>query len=430
MLTTLRNAWKIADLRKKILFTLLIILLYRIGNVIPVPFVNVESMSQMFNEQLSGTILGLFNMMSGNAFSTATIFALSIQPYINASIIIQLLTIAIPALERLSKEGGEEGKKKITKITRITTVALGLLMGFAYYVMLTNYNSAYSNLLLTKTGVLPAIVIILTFTAGSTLVMWLGEQITEHGIGNGISMILFANIIARIPGGIILPIWNDLLWNKWYWALALIIGMLAIIVFIVFVSQAERRIPVQYAKRVVGRKVYGGQNTHLPIKVNMSGVMPIIFAQSIASFPATICAFGGWTTNWAYRNIFDNKSAIYAVLYLLLIVGFSYFYATIQYNPVEVANNLKKNGGFIPGFRPGRPTSDFIRKVISKITLFGAIYLGIIAVIPIVLGVVMQNTQFSFGGTSVIIVVSVALETVTAIEAQMMMRNYSGFLEK
>ncbi len=430
MLTTLRNAWKIPELRRKLLFTLLIILLYRIGNVIPVPFVNVESMSQMFNEQLSGTILGLFNMMSGNAFSTATIFALSIQPYINASIIIQLLTIAIPALERLSKEGGEEGKKKITKITRITTVALGLLMGFAYYVMLTNYNSAYGNALLTSTGPLQAVVIILTFTAGSTLVMWLGEQITEHGIGNGISMILFANIIARIPGGIIAPIWNNLLWSKWYWALALVVGMLAIIVFIVFVSQAERRIPVQYAKRVVGRKVYGGQNTHLPIKVNMSGVMPIIFAQSIASFPATICAFGGWTSNWAYRNIFDNKSAIYAVLYLLLIIGFSYFYATIQYNPVEVANNLKKNGGFIPGFRPGRPTSDFIRKVINKITLFGAIYLGIIAVIPIVLGVVMQNTQFSFGGTSVIIVVSVALETVTAIEAQMMMRNYSGFLEK
>lgn len=430
MLTTLRNAWRIPELRRKLLFTLLIILLYRIGNVIPVPFVNVQSMAQMFDNELSGTIFGLFNMMSGNAFSTATIFALSIQPYINASIIIQLLTIAIPALERLSKDGGEEGKKKITKITRITTVALGLLMGFAYYIMLTNYNSAYSNALLTKTGVLPAIVIILTFTAGSTLVMWLGEQITEYGIGNGISMILFANIIARIPGGIIVPIWNDLLWSKWYWALALVVGMLAIIVFIVFVSQAERRIPVQYAKRVVGRKVYGGQNTHLPIKVNMSGVMPIIFAQSIASFPATICAFGGWTSNWAYRNIFDNKSAIYAVIYLLLIIGFSYFYATIQYNPVEVANNLKKNGGFIPGFRPGRPTSDFIRKVINKITLFGAIYLGIIAVLPIILGVVMKDAQFSFGGTSVIIVVSVALETVTAIEAQMMMRNYSGFLEK
>ena len=430
MLTTLRNAWKIPELRRKILFTLLVILLYRIGNVIPVPFVNVESMAVMFEQQLSGTILGLFNMMSGNAFSMATIFALSIQPYINASIIIQLLTIAIPALERLSKDGGEEGKKKINMITRITTVALGLLMGFAYYVMLTNYNSQYGNALLTETGFLPAIVIILTFTAGSTLVMWLGEQITEHGIGNGISMILFANIIARIPGGIIVPIWDKLLWSKWYWALALVLGMLAIIVFIIYVSQAERRIPVQYAKRVVGRKVYGGQNTHLPIKVNMSGVMPIIFAQSIASFPATICAFGGWTSNWAYVNIFDNKSALYAVIYLLLIIAFSYFYATIQYNPVEVANNLKKNGGFIPGFRPGRPTSDFIRKVINKITLFGAIYLGIIAVIPIVLGVVMKNTQFSFGGTSVIIVVSVALETVTAIEAQMMMRNYSGFLEK
>ena len=433
MLTTLRNAWKIADLRKKMLFTLLIILLYRIGNVIPVPFVNVENMSTMFDQQLSQTIFGLFNMMSGNAFSMATIFALSIQPYINASIIIQLLTIAIPALERLSKEGGEEGKKKIDKITRYTTVGLGLLMGFAYYIMLTNYNAQYAAQgmpLLTQSGFLPAVIIILTFTAGAALVMWLGDQITEYGIGNGISMILFANIIARIPGGIIVPIWNDLLWSKWYWALALIVGMLAIIVFIIYVSQAERRIPVQYAKRVVGRKVYGGQNTHLPIKVNMSGVMPIIFAQSIASLPATICAFAGVNSGWWYENVFSSTSAIYAVMYLLLIVGFSYFYATIQYNPVEVANNLKNNGGFIPGFRPGRPTSDFIRKVINKVTLFGAIYLGIIAVLPIVLGAVMTDTRFSFGGTSVIIVVSVALETVAAIEAQMMMRNYSGFLEK
>ena len=405
MLTTLRNAWKIADLRKKLLFTLLIILLYRIGNVIPVPFVNVEQMSLMFEQQLSNTILGLMNMMSGGAFSMATIFALGIQPAINASIIIQLLTIAIPALERLSKEGGEAGKKTLSKITRYTTVGLGVLMGFAYYMMLVNYNSQYSNQLLTQTGVLPAIVIILTFTAGATLVTWLGDQISEFGIGNGISMILFANIIARIPQGIF--------------------------VFIVFVSQAERRIPVQYAKRVVGRKVYGGQNTHLPIKVNMSGVMPIIFAQSIASLPATICAFAGvGSGNWWYDHVFDSKSAIYCVCYLLLIVGFSYFYATIQYNPVEVANNLKKNGGFIPGFRPGRPTSDFIRKVINKVTLFGAIYLGIIAVLPIVLGAAFGNTNFSFGGTSVTIVVSVALETVAAIEAQMMMRNYSGFLQK
>ena len=432
MLTTLRNAWKITDLRKKILFTLLIILLYRIGNVIPVPFVNVEQMSLMFEQELSGTILGFLNMMSGNAFSMATIFALSIQPYINASIIIQLLTIAIPALERLSKEGGEEGKKKLARITRYTTVGLGLLMGFAYYMMLTNYNASYNGALLKDTGFLPAVVIILSFTAGATLVTWLGDQISEHGIGNGISMILFANIIARIPAGIITPI-IGLLWAKWYWALLLVIGMLAIVVFIIFVSQAERRIPVQYAKRVVGRKVYGGQNTHLPIKVNMSGVMPIIFAQSIASLPATICAFFSINQNsgnWWYDHVFSSTSVVYVVFYLLLIVGFSYFYATIQYNPVEVANNLKKNGGFIPGFRPGRPTSDFIRKVINKITLFGAIYLGIIAVLPIVLGAAMQNTQFSFGGTSVIIIVSVALETVMAIEAQMMMRNYSGFLEK
>ena len=411
----------------------MIILLYRIGNAIPVPGVNVQQMSLMFSQQLSNTIFGLFDMMSGSAFSQATIFALSIQPYINASIIIQLLTIAIPALERLSKEGGEEGKKMITKITRYTTVGLGVLMGFAYYIMLSNYNSQYSNMLLTSTGFLTALVIILTFTAGSTLVMWLGDQISEHGIGNGISMILFANIIARIPSGIILPIFNNLKSNFggfWYWALLLIVAMLAIIVFIVFVSQAERRIPVQYAKRVVGRKVYGGQNTHLPIKVNMSGVMPIIFAQSIASLPATICAFGGWTSNWAYKHMFTSTSVIYTVIYLILIVGFSYFYATIQYNPVEVANNLKKNGGFIPGFRPGRPTADFIRKVINKVTLFGAIYLGIIAVLPVLLGTIMSNTRFSFGGTSIIIVVSVALETVAAIEAQMLMRNYSGFLEK
>ncbi len=434
MFTTLRNAWKITELRKKILFTLLIILIYRLGNVVPVPFVNVANMSAMFESELSGTILGLFNMMSGNAFSMATIFALGIQPYINASIIVQLLTIAIPALERLSKEGGEEGKKKIEKITRYTTVGLGLLMGFAYYIMLRNYNTEYSAqglALMTETGFFQAVVIILSFTAGASLVNWLGEQITAHGIGNGISMILFANIIARIPGTIIMPLIN-MLWAKWYWVLLLIVSILAVIVFIIYVTQAERRIPVQYAKRTVGRKVYGGQSSHLPIKVNMSGVMPIIFAQSIASLPATIAAFCGVNDSnggWWYKNVFSSTSAIYTIFYLILIVGFSYFYATIQYNPVEVANNLKKNGGFIPGFRPGRPTSDFIRKVIGKITLFGAIFLGIIAVLPVLLGAIVGDTSFSFGGTSIIIVVSVALETVSAIEAQMMMRNYSGFLD-
>jgi len=441
VLTTLRNAWKITELRKKILFTLLIVLIYRIGNVVPVPFVNVANMSAMFEQELSGTILGLFNMMSGNAFSMATIFALGIQPYINASIIIQLLTIAIPALERLSKEGGEEGKKTIEKITRYTTVGLAVLMGFAYYVMLRNYNTEYSAqglALMTETGFFQAVVIILSFTAGACLVNWLGEQITAHGIGNGISMILFANIIARIPGTVILPIWNmcfpsdPAVSSTWYWGILLLVSTLAVIVFIVFVTQAERRIPVQYAKRTVGRKVYGGQSSHLPIKVNMSGVMPIIFAQSIASLPATIAAFCGVNDSnggWWYKNVFSSTSAIYTIFYLILIVGFSYFYATIQYNPVEVANNLKKNGGFIPGFRPGRPTSDFIRKVINKITLFGAIFLGIVAVLPVLLGAITGNTQFSFGGTSVIIVVSVALETVSAIEAQMMMRNYSGFLD-
>ena len=436
MLTTLRNAWKIVDLRKKIFFTLLIVLLYRIGNVVPVPFVNVEQMSLMFEQELSGTILGMINMMSGNAFSMATIFALAIQPYINSSIIIQLLTIAIPALERLSKEGGEEGKKKINMITRLATVVIALLMGFAYFWMLRSYNSQYAGMLLMRSDFLAAAVIILSFTAGSMLVMWLGEQITEHGIGNGISMILFANILARVPGTIISPIWEmcfpsvEGVKSTWYWAITLLIGIIAIIAFIVFVSQAERRIPVQYAKRVVGRKVYGGQSTHLPIKVNMSGVMPIIFAQSIASLPSTIAAFAGRQEGWWNTHVFGSTTWPYTVLYLVLIVGFSYFYATIQYNPIEVANNLKKNGGFIPGFRPGRPTSDFIRKVINKITLFGAIYLGIIAVLPLVAGTISGNTNFSFGGTSVIIIVSVALETVTAIEAQMMMHNYSGFLEK
>ena len=424
MFTTLRNAWRIVDLRKKILFTLLIVLIYRLGNVVPVPFVNVNSMSQMFDEQLSGTIFGLFNMMSGNAFSMATIFALGIQPYINASIIVQLLTIAIPALERWSKEGGEEGKKKLNTLTRLTTVALGLLMGWAYYMMLKNAGG-----IITDNSALAAIVIILTFTAGSTAVMWLGEQITEHGIGNGISMILFANIVSRLPSmaGSVVGMVNP---TMWWQAIVVVVGVAALIILIVFVNDAERRIPVQYAKRVVGRKVYGGQNTNLPIKVSMTGVMPIIFAQSIASLPATICAFGGWTKGWAYKNMFDSSSWIYAGAYFLLIFFFSWFYATIQYDPVEIANNMKKNGGFVPGFRPGKPTADFIKKVINKIVIFGAIYLGIVALLPIVAGNLLPAVKnLAIGGTSVIIVVSVALETVQALEAQMLMRHYKGFLD-
>ncbi len=439
MLQTIRNAWKIADLRKKLLFTFAILLLYRLGNVIPVPFVNTDTMSRWFEgSTLQNSVLGLFNMMSGSAFSRATLFALSIQPYINASIIIQLLTIAIPALERLSKEGGEEGRKKIERITRYTTVGLGVLMGWAYWMMTKNSNiqsiQAGSGEILVDTGIIPAITVILSFTAGSALVMWLGEQITEFGIGNGISMILFANIVSRLPA-MTINLGDNLIHSfkdYWYVAVVAIVGMVALIMLIVYVTNAERRIPVSYAKRVVGRKVYGGQNTFLPIKVNMSGVLPIIFAQSVATLPATIAAFVGKADNsnpW-YRYAWSNTSAVYLVVYLLLIVAFSYFYATIQYNPVEISNNLRKNGGFIPGYRPGRPTSDFIKRVINKITLFGAIFLGIVAGLPIVTGMISDKfSSMAIGGTSVIIVVGVALETVQAIEAQMLMRHYKGFLE-
>ena len=424
MLDTLKNAWKIPELRKKLIFTLFILLIYRAGNVIPVPYIDTVTLSNYFDSVLSSTILGLYNAMSGSAFSRATIFALSIQPYINSSIIIQLLTIAIPALERMAKEEGEEGQKKIAKITRYTTVGLGLLMGWAYYQMLVNY-SASGFSIVTKQGFLPAVVIILSFTAGSAFVMWLGEQITEFGIGNGISMILFANIISGIPGMV-----GTLTTMVWWQIIIVLIGMAALILFIIFMDNAERRIPIQYAKRVVGRKVYGGQNTNLPIKVSMSGVMPIIFAQSICSLPATICAFTGHTSGWWYDHVWSSSSWFYAVMYFLMIFFFSWFYSTIQYDPVEISNNLKKNGGFIPGFRPGRPTADFIQKVINKIVVFGAVYLGIVALLPIIAGNLMSGVRnLAIGGTSVIIVVGVALETVKALEAQLLMRHYKGFLD-
>ena len=427
MLQTLRNAWSIPELRKKIIFTLFILLIYRIGNVIPVPFIDIATLTSYFDTVLSDTILGLYNAMSGSAFSQATVFALGIQPYINASIIIQLLTIAIPYLERLAKDGGEEGKKKIARITRYTTVGLGLLMGWAFYQMLVNYESSYG-LAIVESGFLPGLVIVLAFTAGSAMVMWLGEQITEFGIGNGISMILFANIISSIPAMV-----GRLFSMSWWQVIVVLVGMAALVLFIIFINDAERRIPIQYAKRVVGRKVYGGQNTNLPIKVSMSGVMPVIFAQSICSLPATVCAFMGINANsgnWWYDHVFSSTSWVYAVIYFLMIFFFSWFYSTIQYDPVEISNNLKKNGGFIPGFRPGKPTAEFIQKVINKIVVFGAIYLGIVALLPIVAGNLMDGVRnLAIGGTSVIIVVGVALETVKALEAQMLMRHYKGFLD-
>ena len=427
MLQTLRNAWRVEEIRKKILFTLLILLLYRLGNSIPVPYVNVAALGQYFS-YMQNTVLGMLDVMSGGAFSTATIFALSIQPYINASIIMQLLTIAIPALERMSKEEGEEGKKKIAAITRYATVGIGLIQGFAYFMLMKN-NGILAPEAVGNTWA--AIVIVLTFTSGSALIMWLGEQITEHGIGNGISMILFASIVSRFPTSLTSSIRNCMAGSLQWWVVVLMyLGALAIIILIVFVNDAERRIPVQYAKRVVGRKMYGGQSTHLPMKVNMSGVMPIIFAQSIASLPATVAAFTGKTDGWFMRN-FDTNSIPYAILFFLLIIFFAYFYSTIQFNPIEVANNLKKNGGYIPGFRPGKPTSEFIQRVLSKITLFGAIYLGIIAVVPILISHFSESaalTGLSLGGTSIIIVVGVAIETVRTLEGELMMRNYKGFL--
>ena len=423
MFKTLRNAWSIPELRKKLIFTLFILLLYRIGSVIPVPYVDKDAMAAFFNSSLSDTILGLYNVMSGSALSQASVMALGIQPYINASIIIQLLCVAIPALERMSKEQGEIGKKKIERITRYTTVGLGLLLGFTYYTMIANSDTK----ILTQTGFLPALVIILSFAAGSSVVMWMGEQINEFGIGNGISMILFANIIAGFPS-----MFNYMINGLFDWWVAVIIAviLLLLVVFIVFINDAERRIPIQYAKRVVGRKVYGGQSTNLPIKVSMSGVMPVIFAQSIVSVPATICAFIGVKSGWWYDNVFSSTGWIYVVLYGLLIFFFSWFYSTIQYDPVEISNNLKNNGGFIPGFRPGKPTGDFIKKVIGKILVFGAVYLAVVALLPMIGNILVANLQYlAIGGTSVIIVVGVALETVKALEAQMLMRHYKGFLD-
>ena len=457
MIQTVRKAWAIPELRKKIIFTLLILLIYRIGNAISVPYINVAELEATLNS-MGTTYLGLLNVMSGGAFAMATVFALGIQPYINSSIIIQLLTVAIPPLERLAREGGEEGKKKIQAITRYSTVAIALLQAAGYYVLLKGNN------LLTTTGVWPAIVIIVSFVAGASFLMWLGEQVNEFGMGNGISMILFAGIISRVPSAVSSMITGVRIWSgvrsgtltvdyvesafnytteqaEAYlnqalapWVIPLIlIGVLALVVLIVFVSDAERRIPVQYAKRQVGRKMYGGQSSHLPMKVNMSGVLPVIFAQSIATLPVTIWTFIGipeeGTVAYSIYSAIDTQSILYMVVYFLMIIGFSYFYATIQFNPVEISNNLKKNGGFIPGFRPGLPTSQFISKVLSKITLFGAIYLGIVAIVPLIAGKLLPISSLAIGGTSVIIVVGVALETVQALESQMLMRQYKGFLE-
>ena len=429
MFQTLKNAWHMPELRKKILYTLFILLIFRFGSCIPVPFIDTTLLAQYFEQaSVGGSMLGYLDMFTGGGLSQATIFAMSITPYINASIILQLLTVAIPALERMVKDGGEEGRKKIASWTRYLAVILGLLQGFSYYALLRSQG------ILSNTGALAGAAIILTFTAGTALIMWLGEHITQNGIGNGISIILFAGIVSRGPS-LMRTLWNLLQTGTSgiVSAVLMVVIGLAVVVFIVFMSNAERRIPVQYAKRVVGRKMYGGQSTHLPIKVNASGVMPIIFASSILSLPQTISMF--WqpetgTVGYHIMNLFSQSNPFYIVVYGLLILAFAYFYASIQFNPIEIANNLKKNGGFIPGFRPGKPTSDFITKALGKVTFVGALFLGVVAILPLIVGAISPTlSNVALGGTSIIIVVGVALDTVKQLEAQMLMRHHKGFLE-
>jgi len=438
----IRNAWAIPELRRKMLYTLLIIIIFRIGAAVPVPFLDAEALRTTIQELTSansGTLISYLSILSGGAFEYATLFAMSVTPYINSSIIMQLLTVAIPALEKLSKEG-EEGRKKIAQITRYVTVVLGLIQGFAYYMYLRNAGNGilmrYDNFL----DIYVAVVIVLTFTAGSAMMMWLGEQINQKGIGNGISILLFAGIVSRGPqvfgrlyNWIRMGLTGGANVKYLFFVPLLVIFFIFVVGFIVFMNSAERRIPVQYSKRVVGRKMYGGQSTHIPIKVNMSGVLPIIFASSIISIPATLKMFiyGNKTPDtlgYKFLNFFSTQNPVYTIIYFVLIILFAYFYVTIQYNPTEMANNLRKNSGAIPGIRPGKPTADFIQKIIGRITLIGALFLSIIAILPIIIAAA-TGENIGMSGTSILILVGVALETVQQIESQMLMRHYKGFLE-
>ncbi|MBR3144540.1 MAG: preprotein translocase subunit SecY [Clostridia bacterium] len=426
MFGTLKNAWAVKEIRNKILFTVFIILIFRIGSVIPVPYIDVSALQQSVSTGSANEFFSYLSVLTGGGLEYGAIFAMSVTPYINSSIIIQLLCVAIPALERLSKEG-EEGQKKLASITRFATVILALIQGTAYFFYLKGSN------FLSVSGkgatVFAAFVIILAFTAGSALVMWLGEQIDVKGIGNGISILLFAGILSRGPQAFaaLLQYWQM---GKQAAVIGIVLLFLVVIAFIVWMTNAERRIPIQYAKRVVGNKMYGGQNTHIPIKVNMAGVMPIIFASSILMLPTMILGFmkNTETSFGHFLQLFSTRGVFYAVIYFLLIIAFAYFYSTIQFNPVEMANNLRKNGGAIPGIRPGKPTSDFIQKILSRITLMGAIFLSVVAILPIILGSV-GGINISLGGTSILIMVGVALEIVQNLESQMMMRHYKGFLD-
>lgn len=448
MIKTIVNAFKIPEIRKKLLFTAFIILIFRIGSFIPVPFTEI---TQAIDVSKSNSILPFLALMSGSAFTYGTIFAMSITPYINASIIIQLLAVAFPFLERLQKEG-EEGRKKLASYTRYLTVVLGLLQSLAYFFFLRSQNllmkDANGAAFTGFAGVFQALTIILVLTAGTAVIMWLGEQITKDGIGNGISIILFAGIVSRMPVMIEQLFHYVKTGRTVYYVLVplVVVIFLLMIAYIVFMDNGERRLPIQYAKRVVGRKMYGGQSTNMPIKVNMSGVLPIIFASSILSLPGTIQMFidpAKITPGWKkFFECFQSDSWVYAIMYFFLIIAFAYFYSTIQYNPIEMANNLRKNNGAIPGIRPGQPTSDYIMRVISRLTLVGALMISVIALFPIIYSLICEaaipplteggndgGMSISLGGTSLIILCGVALETVSQLESQMMMRHYKGFLD-
>lgn len=441
MFQTIANAWKVADLRKKMLYTCLIVLIFRIGSAIPVPFTDI---TEGIVDQNGGTFMNYLAMMTGDAFNYGTIFAMSITPYINSSIIMQLLAVAIPALERLQQEG-EEGRKKIASITRFVTIVLGLLQSTAYFFYIRSKGYVTPSGMTGFAAVFQAITIIACFTAGTALIMWLGERINEKGIGNGISIILFAGIVSRIPTlmtSLYSPSQGYIRNGGPYYVVTPLVGvmLLLMIAYIVWMDSAERRIPINYAKRVVGRKMYGGQSTFMPIKVNMSGVMPIIFASSILSLPPTIQMFISSdkiseSKFWSgFFNVFTSDHWAYAIIYFIFIIAFAYFYASIQYNPIEMSKNIRENGGSIPGIRPGEPTARYIGKIINRITLLGALLLSVVALIPIIVSqlgnaFLSNGLNVSLGGTSIIILVGVALETVKQLESQMMMRHYKGFLD-
>lgn len=419
MISTLKDAWRVPDLRNKMIYTLAMIFVYRLGSLIPVPFIDTEQLLSLVNDD---GIFGLFNILSGGNFGNFTIFAMSITPYINASIIMNLLAFAIPALENLQKEG-EEGRKKIAQYTRYLTIVLAIVQGLGITL-------SYGSLLTTKNA-FTIFTVVLCITAGTTFLMYLGEQITENGIGNGISLLIFVSIISRIPSTI-QTIFTNLQNGQMniVTVILLVIGIIAATVAVVMVTEGQRKIPVQYAKRVVGRKMYGGQSTHIPLRVNMAGVIPIIFASSLTLLPATLAQF---FPNSGFSQFVQTHLAwgapVTTVIYVLLILAFTYFYTAVTFNPFDVADNIKKQGGYIPGIRPGKPTVEYLTRIMNRLTLFGAFFLALIAIMPIIIGKFTGGINLQFGGTSLLIVVGVALETVKQLESEMTMRNYQGFLK-